>query len=167
VIVTSVGRNKDLTLVRLEFGETALNARKTPPNRDAPRTDGSPLVPIAVGELIDKITILEIKAERIGDPAKLQNILSELRMLAGMRDEHIAPGEEIERITRELKKVNESLWEIEDEIRDCERRRDFGQRFIELARAVYQKNDLRSQLKRKINEVSGSRIVEEKSYAPY
>ena len=125
------------------------------------------VVPIAVGELIDKITILEIKTERIPDPAKLQNIHSELRLLAGLRDQHVATGEEIERLTRELKKVNESLWEIEDEIRDCERRRDFGPRFIELARAVYQTNDLRSQLKRKINEASGSQLVEEKSYAPY
>ena len=125
------------------------------------------VVPIAVGELIDKITILEIKSERIGDDAKLQNIRAELNMLAGVRDEHVATGEEIERLTRELKTVNESLWEIEDEIRDCERRRDFGPRFIELARAVYQTNDLRSQLKRKINEASGSQLVEEKSYAPY
>jgi len=98
---------------------------------------------------------------------KLQNIHSELRMLAGVRDEHVAGGEEIGRLTRELKKVNESLWEIEDDIRDCERGRDFGPRFIELARAVYQTNDLRSQLKRKINEAAGSHLVEEKSYAPY
>ena len=128
---------------------------------------GAVLVPIAVGELIDKITILEIKAERIGDPAKQQNVLSELRLLAGVRDAQFARNNEIDHLARELKQVNESLWEIEDEIRECERRRDFGARFIELARAVYQRNDLRSQVKRKINEVSGSRIVEEKSYAPY
>jgi hypothetical protein len=125
------------------------------------------LVPVAVGELIDKITILEIKSERIGDDAKLRNIRAELNMLAQVRDEHVAPGKEIKRLTHELKHVNEGLWEIEDEIRDCERRRDFGQKFIELARSVYQTNDLRSQLKRKINEASGSRIVEEKSYAAY
>jgi hypothetical protein len=131
------------------------------------QTTGAVLVPIAVGELIDKITILEIKAERIGDPAKQQNVLSELRMLAGVRDAQFARNKDIDRLAHELKQVNESLWEIEDEIRECERRRDFGPRFIELARAVYQRNDLRSQVKRKINEVSGSRIVEEKSYAPY
>ena len=131
------------------------------------QTAGAVLVPTAVGELIDKITILEIKAERIGDPAKQQNVLSELRLLAGVRDAQFARNNEIDRLARELKQVNESLWEIEDEIRECERRRDFGARFIELARAVYQRNDLRSQVKRKINEVSGSRIVEEKSYAPY
>jgi len=131
------------------------------------QTAGAVLVPIAVGELIDKITILEIKAERIGDPAKQQNVLSELRLLAGVRDAQFARNNEIDHLARELKQVNESLWEIEDEIRECERRRDFGARFIELARAVYQRNDLRSQVKRKINEVSGSRIVEEKSYAPY
>ena len=130
-------------------------------------TTGAVLVPIAVGELIDKITILEIKAERIGDPAKQQNVLSELRMLAGVRDAQFARNNDIDRLAHELKQVNESLWEIEDEIRECERRRDFGPRFVELARAVYQRNDLRSQVKRKINEVSGSRIVEEKSYAPY
>ena len=131
------------------------------------QTADAVLVPIAVGELIDKITILEIKAERIGDPAKQQNVLSELRLLAGVRDAQFARNNEIDHLARELKQVNESLWEIEDEIRECERRRDFGARFIELARAVYQRNDLRSQVKRKINEVSGSRIVEEKSYAPY
>ena len=133
---------------------------------DAQRT-GAVLVPIATGELIDKITILEIKAERIGDPARQQNITSELRMLAGVLDAHVARDVEIERLARELKKVNESLWEIEDEIRECERRRDFGPRFIELARSVYRKNDLRSQLKRKINDASGSQIIEEKSYKPY
>jgi len=135
-------------------------------HRDA-QTGTVLFVPVPVGELIDKITILEIKAERIPDPVKLQNIHSELRMLAGVRDEHVARGEEIGRLTRELKKVNETLWEIEDDIRDCERGRDFGPRFIELARAVYQTNDLRSQLKRKINEAAGSHLVEEKSYAPY
>ena len=133
---------------------------------DAQRT-GTVLVPVAVGELIDKITILEIKAERIRDRSKQQNIMTELRMLAGVRDAHVAQDEEIARLTGELKNVNESLWEIEDGIRECERRREFGPQFIELARAVYQKNDLRSRLKQKINDLSGSGIVEEKSYAPY
>ena len=124
-------------------------------------------MPVAVGELIDKITILEIKSERITDPAKLRNIRSELRLLVEVRDTHVAPGQTISSLSGELKKVNEQLWDIEDEIRECERRRDFGARFVELARSVYQSNDLRSRLKREINEASGSRIVEEKSYAPY
>jgi hypothetical protein len=128
---------------------------------------GAPLVPIAVGELIDKITILEIKAERISDPDKLQNIYAELRLLSQVRDAHVARDSGVEEVTRALRQVNESLWEIEDEIREYERRRDFGARFVELARSVYQNNDERSRLKREINQLSGSALVEEKSYAPY
>ncbi len=130
-------------------------------------TAGSLLVPIAVGELIDKITILEIKSERIGDKAKLENIHAELRLLSQVRDAHVPNDAGIADVTRALKQVNESLWEIEDEIRECERRRDFGARFVELARSVYRNNDERSRLKRQINQLSGSALVEEKSYAPY
>lgn len=117
--------------------------------------------------MIDKITILEIKSERIADPAKLRNIRAELRLLVGVRDIHVVPGTAMNGLSAQLKKVNEQLWDIEDEIRECERRRDFGARFVELARSVYQSNDRRSRLKREINEASGSPIVEEKSYAPY
>jgi uncharacterized protein DUF6165 len=117
--------------------------------------------------LIDKITILEIKSERVADPAKLRNIRAELRLLVGVRDTHVVPGAAMNGLSAQLKQVNEQLWEIEDEIRECERRRDFGARFIELARSVYQSNDRRSRLKREINEAFGSPIVEEKSYAPY
>ena len=128
---------------------------------------GTLQVPVAVGELIDKITILEIKSERIGDPGKLRNILAELALLSGVRDNHVVAAVPLSDLTTKLKRVNETLWEIEDEIREHERRRDFGDRFIELARSVYHNNDHRSRLKREINEVSGSTIVEEKSYAPY
>ena len=125
------------------------------------------LVPVAAGELIDKITILEIKAERICEATKLRNIHAELSALSKVRDAHIPCRGEITELTGQLKQVNASLWDIEDEIRDCERRQDFGLRFIELARSVYRDNDLRSRLKREINQICGSPIVEEKSYAPY
>jgi hypothetical protein len=124
-------------------------------------------VEIAPGELIDKITILEIKTRRMSDPAKLANVKTELGILAATRDAAILPSPAMERLTRELTRVNEALWDIEDHIRDCERDKDFGQRFIELARAVYHTNDERARLKRQVNELLGSRIVEEKSYAAY
>lgn len=125
------------------------------------------LVPVAPGELIDKITILEIKSERISDPAKLANVRLELDLLDGVRRERIKASGELGRLTGELKAVNERLWEIEDDIRLCERDRDFGPRFVELARAVYHTNDRRAALKREINLALGSAIVEEKSYADY
>lgn len=119
------------------------------------------------GELIDKITILEIKAERIADPGKLANVHRELRSLTATRDEELAPSPELDEFTAELRRINESLWEIEDDIRDCERNGDFGDRFIELARAVYRTNDRRAAAKRSINELLGSELVEEKDYADY
>lgn len=125
------------------------------------------LVEIAPGELIDKITILEIKSERMTDPAKLKNVRVELDVLAAARDRAIGPSAEMQRLTAALKTVNEALWVIEDDIRECERRQDFGAKFIELARAVYHQNDQRAAVKRNINELLGSRLVEEKSYAAY
>lgn len=124
-------------------------------------------VEIALSELIDKITILEIKSERIHDMAKLSNIRTELATLVACRDLAIAATTELAQLTTELKQVNESLWQIEDEIRACERQRDFGPKFIELARSVYKTNDRRSALKRQINELLGSRLMEEKSYTEY
>jgi hypothetical protein len=123
------------------------------------------LIPGAVGELIDKITILEIKAERIADPAKLRNVAHELTLLARLRDERGFAGPDLEALTGKLRGVNLELWEIEDEIRLCEEGGDFGERFIALARAVYKTNDRRAALKRDINTLCGSSIVEEKSYA--
>ena len=128
---------------------------------------GTVTIEIAPGELIDKITILEIKSERIADPAKLENVRVELETLAAARDRAIGPSAEIARLTADLKEVNEALWQIEDDIRDCERDGDFGETFIQLARAVYKTNDRRAALKRGINEALGSRLVEEKSYKPY
>ena len=124
-------------------------------------------VEIAPGELIDKITILQIKNERITEPEKLANVRVELDTLLATRDRTIEPSAELTELTAELKAVNERLWQIEDGIRDCERNADFGPQFIELARAVYHSNDLRANLKRRINVLLGSRLIEEKSYSAY
>ncbi len=126
-----------------------------------------PRVEVSPGELIDKITILEIKAERIADPDKLANVQRELRSLTATREEALAPSPELDDLTAKLRRINERLWEIEDDIRDCERNGDFGQRFIELARAVYRTNDRRAAAKRGINDLLGSELVEEKDYAVY
>ena len=124
-------------------------------------------VEIAPGELIDKITILEIKLARIEDAAKLQNVRAEWEILTRARDAAIAPSPEIAAATAALKRANETLWDAEDQIRGCERTRDFGPRFVTLARSVYVTNDERARLKRRINELLGSRLIEEKSYASY
>lgn len=125
------------------------------------------MIPIAWGELIDKITILEIKQQRISDPSKRANIDRELTALVAARDAAAGGLADIETETAELRRVNEALWDIEDDIRDCERGKTFDAKFIELARAVYRTNDKRSVLKRRINEIRGSAIIEEKSYASY
>ena len=125
------------------------------------------MAPISAGELVDKITILRNKAERIGDPAKEANVRKELAMLEALADEALPKTPEIERLTAELSQVNIALWDIEDGKRDCERRGDFGDRFVQLARSVYVENDRRAAIKRAINEAAGSEIVEEKSYRPY
>jgi tetratricopeptide (TPR) repeat protein len=124
-------------------------------------------VEIAVGELIDKITILQIKAERIHDPDKVRNIRSELAALSATRDRALPASLELAALTEELRAVNEALWAIEDEIRQCERSKDFGPRFVELARAVYRQNDQRAALKRRINLLLRSSVIEEKSYEEY
>jgi hypothetical protein len=125
------------------------------------------LVPISVGELLDKITILEIKRERIGDPGKRRSVLHELAALEEARDAHLAASADLDQLVTQLRDVNAALWDIEDEIRICESRGDFGPRFVELARSVYIRNDERAQVKRKINALAGSEFVEEKSYADY
>ena len=127
------------------------------------------LIPASVGELIDKITILEIKQQRIGDAAKRTNVERELAALMAVVVERNLgyPAGALAELGRELAGVNAQLWQIEDDIRECERQSDFGARFIELARAVYHRNDERAALKRRINEQCGSELVEEKSYAAY
>jgi tetratricopeptide (TPR) repeat protein len=121
-------------------------------------------VEIAPGELIDKITILEIKLQKISDPVKQRNVHAECEALKSVRDRDLGQSEEIAVLTFELQAVNQRLWHVEDEIRLCEQAKDFGPRFIELARSVYQENDRRAALKRRINELLGSRIAEEKCY---
>jgi hypothetical protein len=125
------------------------------------------LIEVSPGELIDRITILRIKAERIADATQRANVRAELDTLAEARAATLPDDPEITRIEAGLKAVNEALWEIEDAIRDCERAGDFGPRFIALARSVYQTNDRRAALKREINLRLGSRLIEEKSYRPY
>jgi len=124
------------------------------------------LVEISVGELIDKITILEIKLANIDDGAKRANIEREYAALIDAFQREIEANEAIASLGRELKAVNAELWRIEDDIRAQERAQTFGAKFIELARSVYQTNDRRAQLKREINILTRSNIVEEKSYAP-
>ena len=124
-------------------------------------------VPVAYGELIDKITILEIKTQRITDAIQLANVRHELRLLCAIReqlgDEHGALAE----LTSELRHLNESLWDIEDGVRDCERRGEFGLEFIGLARSVYKTNDRRSAVKRELDRIGGSAIGLEKLYSRY
>lgn len=124
-------------------------------------------VETAPGELIDKITILEIKVERIQDADKVRNVQIELQTLAAARDQAIEATPELGKLTDQLKVANLQLWDIEDDIRDCEREKDFGDKFIQLARSVYRSNDKRAALKREINELLGSHLVEEKSYSDY
>jgi Family of unknown function (DUF6165) len=122
-------------------------------------------VPIATGELIDKITILEIKVARIRDAAKIANVQAELSLLCQRRDAGLSSGIALDLLTARLKAINERLWDLEDEIRDCERRQDFGPAFVTVARNIYRANDERAAVKREINVASGSVLIEEKSYA--
>ncbi|MGD9547847.1 MAG: DUF6165 family protein [Candidatus Krumholzibacteriia bacterium] len=124
-------------------------------------------VEISVGELLDKITILEIKSERITDPAKLANVRTELQALRETWAASPLSSGDIAGLLVRLKAVNEKLWDIEDGIRDLEAAGDFGERFIALARSVYFSNDERAALKRELNLRLGSRLVEEKSYTDY
>ena len=124
-------------------------------------------VPLSPGELLDKITILRIKAQRMSDPAKLSNVRLELRTLEETWDASAYAKIDIGADIGALAAVNERLWVIEDDIRDKERARAFDAEFIRLARAVYIENDERAAIKRRINTVLGSTIVEEKSYSNY
>lgn len=117
-------------------------------------------IPVSIGEVIDKITILRIKQKSITDTSKLKNVNYELDLL----NEKISDISIPEKMFEELMNINEQLWEIEDSIRLCEANNDFGQEFINLARAVYITNDKRSELKREINIYTNSALIEEKSY---
>jgi hypothetical protein len=117
------------------------------------------MAPVSIGEVLDKISILEIKSQRIKDPKKIENVLKELAELSNCANQHRVPEIEVK-----LKEVNEKLWDIEEALRKHEELQDFSEKFIFLARSVYQLNDLRSDLKRQVNFATGSILIEEKSY---
>lgn len=125
------------------------------------------MAPVSPGELLDKITILEIKSERIADPQKNANVRTELNLLNAIWAEGVPAEVDLSAQRAALKAVNEQLWVIEDDIRDEERSKRFEQRFIDLARSVYVTNDERARIKKEINLALGSVIVEEKSYSDY
>ncbi len=125
------------------------------------------LIPVAPGELIDKITILEIKAAHFTDRDKRANVTHELKLLREALAQAVPPRDDLARLTTKLRTINETLWTIEDDIRDCEADQNFGPKFIDLARAVYRTNDKRAAVKREINLLLGSDSVEEKSYHSY
>jgi hypothetical protein len=124
-------------------------------------------IPVAPGELVDKITILEIKRERIEGEAKQENIRRELALLREQASFLPSPDNALQRLSEDLKRVNERIWDLEATIRDCERAGTFDERFVATARQIYRANDERAALKRAINLHLGSAIVEEKSYSGY
>jgi Flp pilus assembly protein TadD len=135
---------------------------------DRPRPAREPAsVPMAPSDLIDRLTILQIKCERLSDPVKLRGIRAELEALRTARERSLPGSDVLQGLTRELRLVNEELWAIEDDIRLCERAGDFGPRFIELARSVYRTNDRRADLKRRVNAMLGSPMGDEKQYQAY
>jgi tetratricopeptide (TPR) repeat protein len=156
------------TRVAAELAQVVANSGAAPagPEADRSKIPDTISVAVSVGELIDKLTILMIKSERIREPDKLANVRRELEILTEARLRFVGASPEIQLLEKDLKRINEELWGIEDNIRDCERRADFGSTFIELARAVYKTNERRAAVKRRINDVSGSVLIEEKSYSP-
>ena len=122
---------------------------------------------ISYGEFLDKLTILDIKSERIKDASKLENVKHEREILSNIWNADEKSSVDISEEYDALKKINEKLWEIEDDIRDKERNKEFDQEFIDLARAVYVTNDERARIKKEINVKLGSDLVEEKSYSDY
>ena len=122
---------------------------------------------ISAGELLDKMSILEIKMDKIKDTNGLNEINKEYSILKLAKDTHIEFSDEIKKLYAEIKKINLKLWNIEDQIRICEKKKDFGENFINLARSVYLHNDKRSKIKSEINKLLGSNIKEIKQYADY
>ena len=127
----------------------------------------TPLIPISWGELFDKITILQIKLDNLKDKNALKNVKIEYDELLKIYDNSFLEDQNAKRLLTDLKNINKSLWDIEDNIRDKERNRTFDEEFIDLARRVYITNDERSSIKRNINETFGSEFIEEKSYSNY
>ena len=122
---------------------------------------------ISAGELLDKISILEIKLEKIKDKADQEEINKEYKILKEVQNSSLEVTEKLKTLFKEIKKVNLNLWNIEDKLRICEKNKDFGQTFIELARSVYLNNDKRSKIKLEINNILDSNIREIKQYANY
>ena len=127
----------------------------------------NPLVPISWGELFDKITILQIKLDKLTSKNALNNVGREFKQLQSILIKYFPNSIEAKQLEEELKQINQQLWDIEDNIRDKEKNRSFDDEFIQLARSVYIINDERSRIKRKINDIFGSKFVEEKSYSKY
>ena len=127
----------------------------------------NPLVPISWGELFDKITILQIKLDKLTSKNALNNVGREFKQLQSILIKYFPNSIEAKQLEEELKQINQQLWDIEDNIRDKERNRSFDDEFIQFARSVYIINDERSRIKRKINDIFGSEFVEEKSYSEY
>jgi len=126
------------------------------------------LAEISVGELFDKITILNIKTEKIQDSEKLTNIKNELSFLNNQAlNINVKDQESLNKNIHKLQSINEELWDIENYKRECEANKDFGEKFIELSRDVHFKNDIRAQIKKEINLLTDSIIVEEKEYSKY
>ncbi|MDR3549800.1 MAG: DUF6165 family protein, partial [Candidatus Babeliales bacterium] len=153
-LLNEVSRKIETLLVEREIASIGLNPV-------------SIMAEVQVGELIDKITILQIKMKRIKDPAKLVNIKAELDTLLATCNREVHQTTTLKSLWNELLEVNTSLWLIEDDIRDKERAREFGDSFVKLARAVYYTNDERCRIKRELNLLTGSRLIEEKSYTDY
>ena len=122
---------------------------------------------ISAGELLDKISILEIKIEKIKDESIQEEIKKEYKILKEIQNSSIKMEDEIKDLFKLIKEINIKLWNIEDNLRTCEKNKDFGKNFIELAREVYFNNDKRSEIKSKMNKVLGSNIREVKQYANY
>lgn len=132
------------------------------------------LAPVSPGELLDKLTILDIKLARITDPGQLANVNREHQALSERWQQFLsssqAPAfdpEQVQQLQQKLSTINQALWDVEDDLRECERQQSFDGRFIELARSVYRHNDQRADVKKQINHLLGSELVEEKSYAQY
>ncbi|MEA5411681.1 DUF6165 family protein [Synechococcus sp. BA-120 BA3] len=125
------------------------------------------LAPVSIGELLDKIVILEIKEERISEEEKLINVRNELESLRSICPSSLTDNPDIALWETSLREANSQLWDLEDRIRDKERAEDFGPEFVEIARLIYRTNDQRAHAKKMINVLCGSDIVEEKSYQPY
>ena len=127
----------------------------------------TPLIPISWGELFVKITVLQIKIEKLQEKNALKNVKTEHDQLTKIYNSNFLEDEKSNRLLNDLKKINQKLWEIQDKIRDKERRKKFDKEFLKLARNVYFTNDERSRIKRNINETFGSKIIEEKLYSKY